>query len=83
MTKSDGQQFLPIHVSTKRGIIEKHTHTHTRTHTHTHTHTLFLLRERYSRTYVQSVSYEKNIHIILTQRITELQTVSVFSMKYS
>jgi hypothetical protein len=35
--KSDGQQFLPIHVSTKRGTIAKNTHTHAHAHTHTHT----------------------------------------------
>ena len=62
MTKSDGQQFLPIHESTKRGIIAKKTHTHAHAHAHAHTHThqpptqahtqdydtLFLLRERYN-----------------------------------
>ena len=57
-------------------------------HTHTHTHTrlrhiILASRKIQCRTYVQSLSYKKNIHIILTQRNTELQTVSVFSMKYS
>ena len=73
--------------------LQRKTHTHTHTHIHTHTHRpsahtrlrhiILASRKIQCRTYVQSVSYKKNIHIILTQRNTELQTVSVFSMKYS